>query len=47
MAVSDFIGIREYFLTYGCIPTRIKRELVKFDMNINQNGYVVRTFFQD
>ena len=36
MAADDVISIRGYVMEYTYIPTGIKRELVKFDLDRNR-----------
>jgi hypothetical protein len=38
MATGDVISVRGQVMEYMYIPTGIKRELVKFDMDYNQKG---------
>ena len=43
MAAGDVISIRGQVMEYTYIPTGIRRELVRFSVDCNQKGYVVRT----
>ena len=41
MAAGDKVSIRRHVMEYMYIPTEIKRELVRFDIDCDQKGLVV------